>query len=139
MTVLGLDVGEKRIGVALSDPTDLLALPLTVIERDNSRSGMDEVLRLAVDHEAAEIVVGLPLSLSGRVGPQAARVKRFAEQLTARSAITVKQQDERFSSVQAERLLRDSGVAPSRDKPRVDMAAATVILQSYLDSKRTES
>ena len=137
MTVLALDVGEKRIGVALSDPTDLLAMPLTVIERDSTRSGVDEVLRLAADHDAVEIVVGLPLSLSGRVGPQAARVKRFAEQLSARGAITVKQQDERFSSIQAERLLRDSGVTPSRDKPRVDMAAATVILQSYLDSKRT--
>ena len=123
----------------MSDPTDLLATPLTVVERGSSSSGVDEVLRLAVEHGATEIVVGLPLSLSGRVGPQAARVGRFTEQLSARSAIPVKQLDERLSSVQAERLLRDSGVVPSRTKPRVDMAAATVILQSYLDSKRTEN
>ena len=136
MRVLALDVGEKRIGVALSDPTGLLATPLTTIERKGQDSDIDEALRLATEHEVSEIVVGLPLSMSGRRGPQAGRVDAFVRALAGRTDIPLKSVDERLSSVQAERMLRESGVEPSKNKARIDSAAAAIILQSYLDSMR---
>ena len=139
MRVLALDVGDKRIGVALCDPEERLATPLTTVERTGESSDVDEVLRLAGEHDAGEIVVGLPISLSGHRGTQARRVEEFARRLTERASIPVKPVDERLSTVQAERLLRESGVEPSRDRARVDAAAAAVILQSYLDSRRTPS
>ena len=136
MRVLSLDVGEKRIGVALGDPTGLLASPLTTISRTGESADVDEVLRLARQHEVSEIIVGLPLSMSGAVGPQAKLVSGFIDVLADRADVPVKSVDERLSTVEAERLLRESGVKPSRDRARVDAAAAAVILQSYLDSKR---
>ena len=139
MRILALDVGEKRIGVALCDPTELLASPLTTITRTEESSDVDEVLRLVAQHDAGEIIVGLPVSLSGRMGPQAERVAEFADLLVERATIPVKSVDERLSSVQAERLLRESGIKPSRDRARVDAAAAAVILQAHLDSKRASS
>ena len=138
MRFLSLDVGEKRIGVALSDPTGMLATPLTTIRRTGEAPDVDEVLRLADEHEVGEIIVGMPLSLSGHKGPQAHRVARFEAALAQRAAVPVTSVDERYSSVQAEGLLRASGVQPSRDKARVDAAAAAVILQSYLDARRAE-
>ena len=139
MRVLALDVGDKRIGVALCDPEENLASPLTTVERTGESSDVDEVLRLADEHDAGEIVVGLPISLSGHRGTQARRVEGFARRLAERANIPVKSVDERLSTVQAERLLRESGIEPSRDRARVDAAAAAVILQSYLDSRRTSS
>lgn len=140
MRVLALDVGDKRIGVALSDPTNLLASPLTTVRRAGGPSDLpsdvEEVARLAAEHDVREIVIGLPLSLSGRPGAQAARVAQFARALAQRVAIPIVTVDERYSSVQAERLLRESGIEPSRNKARVDSAAAAVILQAYLDAKR---
>ena len=138
MRVLALDVGSKRIGVAVSDPTGLIATPLTTITRSGGPEDMEEVLRLAASHQAGEILVGLPLSLSGRMGPQAKSVTEFTRELSERSPLQVKSVDERLSSVQAERLLRQSGKQPSRNKALVDAAAAAVILQSYLDSQRSE-
>ena len=139
MRVLALDVGDKRIGVALSDPTGLLAFPLTTLERGSDDSAIAEIVRLASEHEVSDIVVGIPRTLSGRIGPQARRTADFASSLAEQTDAPVKTVDERLSSVQAERLLKESGVKPSRDKARVDAAAAAVILQSYLDSKRTPS
>ena len=136
MRILALDVGDKRIGLALSDPTGLLASPLTAIKLGKSVSARTEVLRLAAEHGVGQILVGMPLSMSGRRGPQAGRVAAFVRELSGRTDIPVTSLDERLSTVQAERLLRASGVEPSRDRARVDSAAAAVLLQSYLDSRR---
>ena len=136
MRVLALDVGDKRIGVASSDPTALIASPMTTITRRGEPSDVDEVLRLVQEHAADEIIVGLPVSMSGRMGAQAAKVAAFAKILAERAEISVKTFDERLSSAQAERMLKESGVKPSRSRARVDAAAAAVILQSYLDSRR---
>ena len=136
MRVLALDVGDRRIGVALSDPTGLLASPLSTITRKGQDADVDEVLGLAAANDVPEIVVGMPVSLSGRKGAQAARTTAFAEELRRKTDIPVVFADERYSTVQAERSLRESGVQPSRDKARVDAAAAAVILQSYLDARR---
>ena len=136
MRVLALDFGERRIGVALSDPTGMLASPLTTLTRGRDGSDVGEVLRLAAENDVGEIVVGMPMSLSGRRGPQADRVTRFADALRRAADIPVLSADERYSTVQAERALRESGVEPSRERGRVDAAAAAVVLQSYLDAKR---
>ena len=136
MRVLALDFGERRIGVALSDPTGMLASPLTTLTRGRGGADVEMVLRLAAENDVAEIVVGMPVSLSGRRGPQAGRVARFVDALRRATGIPVLSADERYSTVQAERSLRESGVEPSRERGRVDAAAAAVILQSYLDSKR---
>ncbi len=138
MRVLALDVGERRIGVALSDPLGLLARPLTTITRTNEQDDIEAVLRLAQEHGAEEILVGLPISLSGRRGPQARLTAQFIRALSARTDLPVKSRDERLSSVEAERLLRESGIEPSRQKALLDAAAAAVVLQSYLDSRRRE-
>ena len=139
MRVLALDVGEKRIGVSLGETEVSFASPLTTIPRTSEPNDIDAVLRLVAEHDAAEIVVGLPRSLSGRMGPQAMQVSRFADELSRRASVPVKTVDERYSTVEAEKLLRQAGAEPSKDRARVDAAAATVILQSYLESKRLRS
>ena len=139
MRVLALDVGQKRIGVALSDPEQLLATPLTTIERKGQTTDFDQVLLLAKEHEVGEIIVGLPFSLSGALGPEGQRASRFTKDLSTHASVPVVSVDERYSSVEAERLLRASGVEPSRNRARVDAAAAAVILQSYLDARRSGS
>ena len=137
MSILALDVGDRRIGVAMSE--GFLAAPLTTIYRRNEAVDIREVLRLAEEYGTEEIVVGLPLSLSGQVGPQAKRVAQFAETLDEQTSLPIVCVDERYSTVEAERLLRQAGVQPSREKARVDAAAAAVILQSYLDSRRSKA
>ena len=139
MRVLALDVGDNRIGTALSDPTGFLASPLTTITRSSEPEDIDSVLRLAQQNDVEAIVVGLPLSLSGRAGPQAKKVTGFTARLSERAAVPVKSVDERYSTAQAERLLRQAGAKPSEDRARVDAAAAAVILQSYLDSQKVPS
>ena len=138
MRIIGLDVGDIRIGVALSDPTGTLATPLTTIEQPSGdvESTLDEVIRLVQENEASEIVVGIPVLLSGREGSQARVTRDFVKRLASRTSVPIRRVDERLSSVQAERMLRDSGAKPSRDKGRIDAAAAAIILQSYLDSAR---
>ena len=136
MRILALDIGERRIGVALSDPSGLLATPLTTIHRRHHTADVDEVLRLVDEHDAERVVVGLPLELSGRRGTQAGRVSAFVRAMAERTQVPVETVDERYSTVQAQRQLRESGVKPSRDRARVDAAAAAIILQSYLDSQR---
>ena len=114
----------------------MLASPLTTLSRGRDGSDVAEVLRLAAENDVGEIVVGMPISLSGRRGPQADRVARFADALRRAADIPVLSADERYSTVQAERALRESGVEPSRERERVDAAAAAIVLQSYLDAKR---
>ncbi len=137
MRILALDVGDRRIGVALSDPLRILASPLTTIERatPDTDTAIDAVLALAEQHEAAEILVGIPYLMSGRVGPQARITLDFAQALSDRTHIPVTHADERLSSVQADRMLAQSGTHSTHDKSRTDSAAATIILQSYLDAR----
>lgn len=140
MRILALDVGDKRIGVALSDPLRMLASPLTTIESSNQSDpcvALDAVLSIAEEHAASEIVVGIPYLMSGRIGAQAHTTLQFVEALAQRTAIPITKQDERLSSVQAERMLAQSGTPTSQDKGRIDAAAAAVILQAYLDAKRS--
>ena len=136
MRILALDVGERRIGLALSDPTCLIASPIDAIELEDGEAAHDQAARRASGLELSEIVVGMPYSMSGARGRQAGRVAAFVREFSKLVDVPVTTVDERLSTAQAERLLRDRGVEPSRDKGRLDSAAAAVILQSYLDSRR---
>ena len=140
MRALGIDVGERRIGVASGDTDTGVAVPVGVIQ--NSPDAAVDVLREARERDAQVVVVGMPYSMSGRVGPQAEVVQGFAQRLED-AGIAVETVDERLSSAEAERAL---GGAHSRGRTRrkvekgtVDAAAAAVILQAWLDGKRSQS
>lgn len=137
MRILALDVGDRRIGVALSDPLGILASPLTTIERAtlDSKATIDDILVVAEEHEVAEILVGIPYLMSGRIGAQARITLDFAQAIAERTDIPITRIDERLSSVQAERMLAQSGRASEQDRGRTDAAAAAVILQAYLDAR----
>jgi len=136
---MSLDVGDRRIGVAISDELDMISSPLTVVQR---RPGdLAEIRDIAMAKGVDRIVVGLPTGLSGREGPQAARVREFADALAAvvDPAIRVEFWDERLTTAVAERALRESGSRRHRRKGDVDAVAAAVILQGYLDAGRART
>ena len=125
--------------MAVSDPTGFLASPLTTLDRLDTESDISSILRVSQEQEVSEIVAGLPLSLNGQVGAQAKTVRYLIKALVQKCPVPVKTWDERYSTKEAERLLREAGHRPSRDKPMLDAASAAVILQSYLDSLRLVS
>jgi len=132
---LGVDVGSVRIGVALADPDGLVATPLETVGRGSG--ALDRLAGLAAEFEAAEVVVGLPVSLSGGEGPAAQSVRAFAEQLARRLApVRVRLVDERWTTVDATRALGAAGVRGRRRRSVVDQAAAAIILQGVLDAER---
>ena len=136
MRVLALDVGDRRVGLAISDPTGMLASPLGHVER--GPTDIQEIVGIAEGNDATQIVVGLPLTLAGESRAQAGKVRQFVRELRSATGIPVVTIDERLSTVQAQRLLTDSdqGRRSNRDRGRIDSSAAAVILQSYLDSRR---
>ena len=131
MRALGLDVGDARIGLALSDPTGMLASPYGFVER--GPSDIEDIVALAADNDVIEIVVGLPLSMSGDSGTQAGKVRGFIRELRSQTDLPIKTMDERLSTVQAQGMLNQSGRRRQRDRGQLDAAAAAVILQAYLD------
>lgn len=140
MRLLSLDVGDRRIGTALSDPLGITATPLPAIDRRRVRDASAAVLTLAREHEVSGIVVGFPLTLSGEAAHQAAKVRDFVRVLESQTELPVVAVDERFSTQEAERLLKSTGRSSrSRDKGAVDSAAAAVILQTYLDAQASDS
>ena len=134
--VLGLDVGGRRIGLAISDGAGLLATPYSAIQRRSLEQDIAAIVGIVHEEEVGQIIVGLPLSLDGSVGPQAERTMAFYEALKAASPVPVKTWDERFSSAEAEQRLREAGISPSRNRGRLDASAAAVVLQAYLDAQR---
>jgi putative Holliday junction resolvase len=131
--VLGLDLGDARIGVAISDDDRRLAVPIGTV-RTGAPADVKAVAALVLEHEVTLVVVGLPLLLSGEAGERAHHAERFAEALRGFLGVPVELHDERLSTVEADRALREAG-ASGRDRRRaVDRSAATVILQSWLDS-----
>ena len=133
---LGLDVGSRRIGVALSDASGMLATPLTTIMAVPQAQALERIGRLCAEHEVVEIVVGLPLTLRGEVGPQAETVQKFAEALGQSIALPIQFFDERLTTAAAEQQLRDLGMKPEKRKLQIDQVAAAIILQDYLDQRR---
>ncbi len=137
MRVLGLDLGSRRVGVAVSDPGEVLATPCAVIER-SGQEDLDHrrILDLAAEWEVGRIVVGLPLSLDGSVGPAAAAALAEVDRLGATTDLPVDTYDERFTTVTADRHLRQQNLTGKARRRVIDQAAAAVMLQSWLDGRR---
>ena len=135
MRIMGLDVGDKRIGVALSDPGEILASPFTIIECNDEEHDIGAITDIITQHEVGKIIVGLPRSMAGTIGHQATKVEAFVERLRGHTQIPIEFQDERLSTVSARRLMQSTGRKAKR-KPRYDAAAAAVILQDYLEERR---
>jgi putative Holliday junction resolvase len=133
MRCLGLDIGDRRIGVALSDDGGILASPFTIIERTDDSQALAAIVDIINKEQVRIIIVGLPLSLDGSLGGQAEKVRDFAQKLVEQVEIPVEYRDERLTTVMAQRLKRASGGKKGRGKTRYDAEAAAVILQGYLD------
>ena len=133
--ILGLDVGSRRIGIAISDPLGVTAQGITTLERRNRRYDLNELRGLLEKHDVREIVVGNPLQMSGQSGTQAEKMATFAAQLKQTFSIPVHLWDERLSTAEAHRLLDETGIRDSRRKQVIDKMAAVLILQSFLDAR----
>lgn len=136
MVMMGIDPGGKRIGVALSDPTGLLATAYTVLRRTTLERDLDALRKIAQEHDVQHVVVGLPLHLSGREGDEAERAREFASRVGEALGLPVELVDERLSSVEAERQLMEARVRRDRWKTKLDAIAAAIVLQGHLDSLR---
>ena len=137
MRVLGLDVGERRIGVALSDSLGLTAQRLAVLARRRIAEDLEAICALIAKHQVESVVIGLPLMMRGGRGPQAQRVASFAEALRRCVAVPIHLVDERLTTVQGERALLETGASRRKRKEVIDQVAAQLILQQFLDGQRT--
>ncbi len=133
---MGLDVGDRRIGVAISDPLGYTAQPVLTLHRTNRREDLRSLNRLLRKHGCAAIVVGNPLYMSGDLSPQAVKAQAFAQQIGASSGLPVHLWDERLSTTEAHRHLHAAGRPGGEHRAVIDQVAAVLILQSYLDAHR---
>jgi putative Holliday junction resolvase len=133
--VLGLDVGSKTIGMAVSDPLWITAQGLQTLRRKNKRTDFGRLNQIIQQYEISEIVVGLPLRMSGMEGTQSEKMRRFAEDLGKASGLPVHLWDERLTSAEANRVLRDSEMSIKRRGEVVDRLAAVLILQSWMEAR----
>lgn len=138
MRALGLDVGSKTIGVAVSDELGLAAHPDRVIQRQGTAADVAAVIAIAAAREVGAVVVGMPFELSGAIGPRARRVRVFIDALRAKlpAAIPIEELDERFTTAEAERVLLRADVSRAKRKDVIDKQAAALILQGWLDARR---
>lgn len=134
--LLGIDVGTRRIGVALSDPTGTIAQSLTVLPRRSWEQILGAIAALIREHHVAAVIVGLPVRLDGGEGEAAAGARKFAERLRATVEVPVMLEDERLSTAEAERVMIEADVRRSARRARRDAVAAALILQRYLDRRR---
>ncbi len=132
--ILALDLGKKRIGLAISDPLGITAQGLPNLLRTNKRSDLAALEQLVREHEVGEILLGNPINMKGREGRQSGWVREFAEALHERLGLPVKLWDERLTSVEANRVLRASGIGIEKRAAAVDRLSAVILLQSYLDA-----
>lgn len=138
MVIVALDIGEVRIGVAVSDELELIATPRAMIRRKTTAGALDAVTQELARAEAQLVVVGLPVSFDGQLHGQARATQAFAEKLRRRISIPLIYADETLSSVRAEERLRQAGVRPERLRERIDAEAAAVILEDVLEQRRRE-
>ena len=134
MRVLGLDIGSRRIGVALSDPSGRIAMPLQSVEARPRRDAARQIAALIAESEVERVVVGLPLELNGHEGGAVRLIRTFVAELSALTSVEIAEWDERMTSVAAERALIESKVRRVKRREVIDQVAATFILQGYLDA-----
>jgi putative Holliday junction resolvase len=138
MRALGLDVGQKTIGVAITDEAEIAAHPMQVIARAGVGSDVSQILTIVSSRDITDVVVGLPLELSGKVGHRARRVRAFEQALrdALPAAVKLHEQDERFTTAEAERVLLAADLSREKRKQVIDQQAAALILQAWLDVAR---
>ena len=136
--IMALDVGARRIGVAVSDLLGITAQGLDTIQRQNKRRDLEVLRRLLAEYQIQEVVVGLPLRLSGAEGTQSEKMRLFADDLRHHFGVTVHLWDERWTSTEANRLLRETDLSIEKRAKAVDRMAAILILQSWLEARRTQ-
>jgi len=136
MRSLGLDIGDKRIGVALSDLEGILASPFTVIDRKDESRDIEAIIGIINQQQVWRVIVGLPRSLDGSLGRQAEKVKEFTQKLGEQTQVPLEYRDERLTTVLAERLMQATKTKKNKEKVRHDAQAAAIILQDYLDEGR---
>lgn len=134
MRIMGLDVGDKTIGVALSDPLGWTAQGLEVIRRENLEKDLNRLAQIIQEYEVEKILVGIPKNMNATIGPQAEKVLAFIEELKKQFTLPIQTWDERLSTVAAERMLIQADVSRSKRKKVIDKMAAAVILQGFLDA-----
>lgn len=135
MKIVSLDIGTVRIGVATSDIMEIIASAYTVYKRKNLDSDIKFIADLITNLEAGQVVIGLPLKMDGSEGQSVEMAKSFGEELSKVISIPIVYQDERLSTVSAQKILIESGMRREKRKDKVDSLAATIILQTYLDKK----
>ena len=135
MRSLGIDFGERRIGLAISDPDGRLAVPLTTFERRNDRSAVREIAAIARREGVGRLVLGEPVGLDGQRGEAAERVRRFGNRLAGFTGLPGRLVNESLTTVEAQERLRAAGIDPRRDPERIDAVAAQILLQEALDSE----
>ncbi len=138
MRKVGLDIGDKRIGVALSDPGGILASPFTIIECKGEKQDIEAIINIVNQHEVEKIIVGLPRSLDGSIGRQAQKVEAFVQKLRSQTEVSLEFRDERLTTVSAKRLMREASTKKNKRKVRDDAVAAALILQGYLDETKSD-
>ena len=140
--IISLDIGDRRIGVAMSDTLGILATPLTIFDRKNDEQDVSSITDLVIKHDAGLILAGLPRTLSGSIGSQAEKVQSFVEKLKQQAKVPIEFRDERFTTLDAQRLMREAGTKNQKSKIKNkkqkkkthdDAAAAAVLLQGYLE------
>lgn len=133
MRIIGLDVGTKTIGVAVSDPLGFTAQGVKTLRRTNAKQDVQAVVELLTAYEAQEVLIGLPLNMNGSEGPSAVMARKFGQQMAAATRIPITFRDERYSTVAAERILLEGDVSRKKRKQVIDKMAAVFVLQGYLD------
>ncbi|HET8666701.1 MAG TPA: Holliday junction resolvase RuvX [Terriglobales bacterium] len=134
--LLGMDVGLRRIGLAVSDPLGITAQGIRTLQRRNKRTDLGELERIISDYGVVEIVVGYPLRLSGSASAQTAKVTEFAEELRKKFGLPIHLWDERLTSAEANRLLRETDMSIRRRAEVVDQMAAVLILQAFMENRK---
>lgn len=138
MRVIGLDIGEARTGVAVSDPAGRVANPITVLETKRLLADPRPLRDLVTEGDAGMLVVGLPLTMAGEEGPQAKRVRQLGDRLADLLAIPIDYVDERLSTAEAQRVLRAAGRSEKEQRGMIDMIAAALLLQNWLETHPRE-
>lgn len=133
--ILALDLGKRRIGLALSDPLRITAQALPTLQRTNIREDLAALARLIEEHEVGMLLMGYPLHMTGREGRQAEYTREFAERLMARTGVPLRYWDERLTTVEAERVLKESGIGIAKRARAVDQLSAQILLASFLDMR----
>lgn len=136
MRILALDIGEVRVGIAVSDPQEAVASPVCVLPAAEVEANAAPFRRVLEDWDPQLLLCGLPLTLAGEEGPQAQRIRQVAQRISAQTGLPVEYEDERLTSSEAKQILRRQGLNEKAMRGKVDMVAASLMLQAWLDSRR---